>query len=297
MYRSSRTRVNWTLLLPLLILSGILSLSAHVLILYSGIPFPGDYPHLGWVPFADLAVQLFAMTLLYRLAYPSFEGKRWFARSTLLFLLVATVQERLLRAPLIDTFATTAFRYSVLTDSKALIAVFLASTAIAFLDKHLTSRWVQAALSLSLAGVLVFLVAPLVNAGYAHLLARFDYLSHPGLYTFPYPWQLNVPAYITFIEPTVSAAIIYSLVRRRLAKQVIPNLLEFALLMAAIRYALLGPLLYPLVTHKLTRTLAVASKGQFLLEALTLGVTVGASCRIAVRDAASPTEHAHSALG
>ena len=279
----SRMRVNWSLLIPLLLISGVVSLSAHVFILYAGIPFPSGYPHVGWVPCADLIVQLFGMILLYTHAGRLFTGKPWFARCMLLFVLVATLQERLLRAPLVDTFATTAFRYSVLTDSKALIAVFLASTVIAALDRRLQSRRYQVALSFSLAAVLVFLVAPVVNAWYAHLLNHFDHLSHPGIYNFPYPWQLNVPAYITFIEPTVSAAIIYSLVRESLPEKTFANLFQFALLIAAIRYAILGPFIYPFVTSKLTPVIAVASKGQFLLEALTLGVTVGASCRAAIR--------------
>ncbi len=283
--KRSRRRVNWRLLIPLLTISGIVSLSAHVLILYAGIPFPRGFPRVGWPAFADLVVELFGIILLYTFADRLFAGKSWFARWMLLFLLVSTLQERLLRAPIIDTFATTAFRYSVLADSKALIAIFLASAVIAASDRYLRSRWYQVALSFGLAAVLVFLIAPPVNATYAHLLDRFDYLNHPGLYNFPYPWQLNVPAYITFIEPTIAAAIIYSLVRDRLSTRPLVNLLEFALLVGAIRYSLLDPFIYPFVTNKMTRAIAMVSEGQFFFEAITLGVTVGASCRFAIRDA------------
>ncbi len=288
-YEHVRKRINWALLIPLLIVSGVVSLSAHVLTLYSGVPFPTGYPHTGVPRYLDFIVELLGIMFLYSLTRDLFVGKSLFVRWMLLFLLTTTLQERLLRAPLVDTFATTAFRYSVLKDSKALWGVLIATVVIAALDRRLESFRNKLMLALGLSAVLVFLVAPVIDIAYVNLLNHFSYLDRPGLYNFPYPWQLNLPAYILFIEPTVSAAFIYMFAQRYLPKSPTVNILGFALLVAAVRYDILGPFIYPFFAKDLTLPVAMMSRGQFLFEAVTLGVTVAASCRLAVKSPASPS--------
>ena len=240
-----------------------------------------DYPHGGWALCFDLVIELIGICFLYESLRTVMPDQCWVKYFFILFLLTSTVQERLIRAPLVDTAATSAFRFSVLSDSKALIGLLMACAVITAFGAQL-HRWrSRLTLSLCLGAFLAFVIAPPVNALYVRLLSHFNYLSHPGLYTFPYPWQLNFPAYLLFIEPTISCAVIYTIVRSQLSKKALLNLLQFALLLSAIRYALLGPFIYPFLTKQLAPWVAVSSKGQFLLEATVLGLTVGASCRIA----------------
>ena len=69
-----------------------------------------------------------------------------------------------------------------------------------------------------LIGALVnYLLSPGVQVLHDHALQAIASLSHDKVYKVPYGWQVEVPSYITFIEPTIAAFILAAFVWDRLS--------------------------------------------------------------------------------
>ncbi len=88
----------------------MVALSVHVVMLQVlNVPYPSGYPTSGWPVFCNLALTAFALTYFYLLSMDDFALP---ARCLLLFVLAAMLREALIRLPVMNGFATTAWRYS-----------------------------------------------------------------------------------------------------------------------------------------------------------------------------------------
>jgi len=107
------------------------------------------------------------------------------------------------------------------------------------------------------------------------MLDHFSYLSHAVVYTAPYGWNVEIPAYLTFIEPVIACFVIVYNVWNNLSSRPWIRSLQFIVLIMAIRGVLLSPFINVFYAD-LPPLTAIASMGQFSLEGLTLAaLTVG----------------------
>ena len=103
------------------------------------------------------------------------------------------------------------------------------------------------------------------------MLTRFAHLNHEEVYKAPYGWQVEVPAYITYVEPVAACFMIAALVWNRLANNLPMRTLQFALLVLIISTRLILPFVY-IFYSQFSPSIALLSMGQFFLEALTLAI-------------------------
>ena len=132
--------------------------------------------------------------------------------------------------------------------------------------------WQKALGAVVLAAVATFALAPLCSAVFAKLLESLSYLAPTGEWcALPYGWKVLLPAYVSFVEPTLACFITATLVWRGLSSSPGWRLLQFTVMIVAIKNQLITPFIYA-VLAKEPGLGALASEGQFALEALTLAL-------------------------
>jgi hypothetical protein len=138
---------------------------------------------------------------------------------------------------------------------------------------------------------LVFVVAPASAALEATIRERASHwMPLVGWCRLPYGMNVLIPAYATFLEPVFASFACIALVWRVLPRQALRQIAAFALLILALKKQLLMSFFYaafgpgPFLT-------ALASMGQFSLEAAALGVLTALSWRWARGDGAMLSEN------
>jgi hypothetical protein len=255
-----------------MILTCIIALSVHVVMLQMlGVPYPSGYPAAGWPVFCSLTLTALALIYFYCLSIEEFARFRLPARCLLLFALAAMLGEALIRRPVMNGFATTAWIYSFVDNLPRLITALLICCLVVPTAPKLSRPWQKILGALAIAAMLQFLCVPLIGKAFSHILASIAYLNHDEVYTAPYGWQIEVPAYITYMEPVAACFIMVVLVWDRLAKNLLTRTLQFALLVLMINTTLIRPFVY-IFYATFSPVVALLSAGQFFLEALTLAV-------------------------
>ena len=255
-----------------MMLTCVLALSVHVLMLQAfHVPYPVGYPTTGWPNFCNLALSAFALMYFYDLSSDVFLRFSLSTRCLLLSVLVAMLREALIRHPVMDGFATTAWRYSFVDNLPRLLMVLLLCSLVVLLTPKLVRPRQRVLAALLVATIVEFLCRPVIAKVFEHILASIAYLNHGEVYKVPYGWQIEVPAYITYMEPVVACFLMAALVWDRLAKGVLARTLQFALLMMMINGSLLRPFVYVLYAT-FRPGVALLSMGQFSLEALALAL-------------------------
>ena len=96
--------------LPGMLLTCVLALSVHVgMQQVLGVPYPVGYPTTGWPVVCSLALSALALVIVYRLSMNEFGGVSVPMRYLVLAVLTAMLREALIRLPVMDGFATTAW--------------------------------------------------------------------------------------------------------------------------------------------------------------------------------------------
>jgi len=264
---------RWLQLLPAMILTGIVALSVHVLMLGAGVPYPNGYPNSGWGFSAILFVQALSLLVTYRLAFNDPGAVPLFTQLAILLIILAGLRETM-RAFFMAGIFTLAWRFSAIDAVPSLLRSVYIAGAVTLLGRAgLGMRWnVLGAGALSIA--LGWLV-PFTTRMYQPIEDHFAYLSRDARWTFPYPWQAQVPAFISFVvEPTVASFSLALLVWDRLPSRKTQRYAIFAALQIGLHGVLATFLLYPLFSH-LSVPMALLSESQFLLERLVLAVMTG----------------------
>jgi len=114
------------------------------------------------------------------------------------------------------------------------------------------------------------------------LQAALASFAHPNWCELPYGWNVNLPAYASFLEPALAAFAMAALAWDGLSPRSTRRLLEFTLLVMLIRRQVIAAFVY-MAYSDLPPWSGLAAMGQFTLEALALGLLTGLSWRWARR--------------
>ncbi len=264
--------VNWPRLIVGLAIAGIAALSVHVVMLQVlHVPFPEDHPPY-WARLLNNAGMVFATLLFLDLARPALAGRGFVTRWLILFALLAMLRETL-RGAVMGAVVTTAWTFSLvqlLVPLTLWLAIALMCTVAAPLLRPLWSKLLGA---LAIAAIALWL-SPIIGAAFSPLFEALAHLGHPDVYDLPYPWQVMIPAYLTFAEPVIACALIAHLVWPRLPSRPALRIAAFVLLILFMDTMVLRTFLFSFYIDA-PIGIAMLSESQFLLEFLTLATLTG----------------------
>ena len=260
----SRQRVVFGMLL-----AGFLALSVHSFMLETlNLPYPDKFPRFGPHAFVNSACITLGLVYLHNLWFRG-KTKTWPIRFITLFITYAMLREILFRLPIMDGVCTTAWVFSVLENIWRLVNAFILCALVVLFSPRLTTLPRKILASLILAAIVSFLTEPAVDRLSSNMLDHFSSLSHADVYTVPYGWNVQIPAYLTFVEPAIACFVIIYNVWNKLSSRPWIRSLQFIVLIMAIRGVLLSPFINVFYAGRPPLT-AIASTGQFSLEGLTL---------------------------
>jgi hypothetical protein len=275
--------VDWPKALIGMVVTAVLALSVHVVMLQTlNVPYPAGYPSAGWAVFGQLALSVLGWMVFYRLVILEFARFTVAIRCLMLFLLAAMLREALIRGPVMDGFATTAWSFSFVSNLPRLITILIVSCLVVVTEPLVRRPWRLFLGAVAIAALVQFLCAPYIRIAFGHILESIAYLSHDEVYKAPYGWQIEVPAYITYLEPVVACFVMVALVWDGLSKNSLWRTLQFVLLVLAMNTILIRPIVYVFYAPFGPFT-ALLSMGQFFLEALALALLTACNWRFSQR--------------
>jgi hypothetical protein len=275
--------VDWPKALIGMVVTTLLALSVHVVMLQVlNVPYPTGYPKAGWAVFGQVALSVLGLMVFYRLAIFEFARFSVVIRCLTLFLLVAMLREALIRGPVMDGFATTAWVFSIVSSLPRLITILIISCLVVVTEPWVARPWQVLLTAIAIAALIQFLCAPLIGAAFSHILDSISYLSHDEVYKAPYGWQIEVPAYITYLEPVAACFVMAAVVWERLSRNMVLRTVQFVLLVLAMNTILIRPIVYVFYAPFGAST-ALLSMGQFFLEALALALLTVCNWRFSQR--------------
>jgi hypothetical protein len=266
---------SWTTLWLGSLVTGIVALSIYVVMLQVlNVPYPADFPKSGWAAFLNLVPVVLGTVWLVALAWPRLQPFSLATRCLVIAVLVTMFNEVLLRRFLMNGWMTTAWLYSFVESLPSLLAVvFYACGAVCILATCQSWR-LRLVAGVGVAAVLAFALKPLLDATTAALLLRLAYLNHAARFGFPYGWQVEVPAYLTFVEPVVAALGMAWLIWPQLPAKPNQRLLLFSAVLMLIKGQLFKPFLNMFYDHH-GPLVGFVAQSQFTLEFLALVVGIG----------------------
>jgi len=265
-------RVNWPRLVIGLAVAGILALSVHVVMLQVlHIPFPQDDPPY-WARLLNIAGMAIAVLIFLDLARPALERRSFVVRWLILAALLAMLRETV-RGAVMAGVVTTAWTFSL----AQMLVPLLLWLAIALLCTA-ASPWLRPLWSKLLGGLCIAAAAlwlsPVIGAALSPLFAALGHLAHPDVYQLPYPWQVMIPAYLTYAEPVIACALIARLVWDRLPVPPATRLALFVALVLFMDTMVLRTFLFSFFGAGPLGA-AMLSESQFMLEVLVLAALTG----------------------
>lgn len=259
-----------------IILTSVISVSTHVLILqYYQAPISVIPPYLYQaIVYVIRFGTVVGSMLIYFYSRTYWKTIKPPYRVILFAFLLMAVTESLLREPIMQIIVGIPWQYQILLSIPSYFGFLTISLIICLLlhkvlDKKYLWFW-KCVLFAAVTTVLFILVRKVIQGAVAPLMT---YVPHPEPNNVHFPYGINIllPAYLTFIEPTIAAFIIFYLIKDQLKTQ---NTLLMGLIMAGIImtihagiYSILqilysdGNLFYRIFYY-----------GQFLWEYLTLGL-------------------------
>lgn len=281
---------NLPVLLTGMLLTAVVSLSVHAVMLQGlDIPFPSvaiDAPVASFVSGSFLNV--LALIYLAQLAAPTLEKHTWIGRTGILFVVWMGLNEALFRGAFMEGYCTEAFTYAFVTKFMKLLPSLVVAALVASMSTRLVHFWQKAAAALVLGAFWKFALAPAVAIAFKAPLAALAFLAPQSEWCqLPYGANVLIPAYLSFIEPTLACAAAVALVSARLSRTPMIRLLQFILLVLLLKKMLLAPFIY-MIYANLPPLTALGSMGQFTLEALCLALGSGLTWSIAGRGKITP---------
>ena len=265
-------RIAWPKALIGMGVTAVLALSVHVVMLQVlNVPYPEGYPKAGWAVFCQFSLSVLGLMVFYRIARAELARFGWLARILLLFLLVSMLREALVRGPVMDGFATTAWTFSFLSNLPRLITILIVASLVVLTAPLARRLWQMLLAAVAISVLVQVLLAPQIGIAFGHILESLSYLSHDEVYKAPYGWQIELPAYITYLEPVVACFFMMALVCDGLSKRLLWGTLQFVILVLAVNTLLIRPIVYVFYAPFGPVT-ALLSMGQFFLESLVLAL-------------------------
>jgi len=268
----------------------VLSLSLHVVMLeVLHIPYPDNAPSTGWAVYSNYLLGVAATFYFYRLSFRSFSSFSFPSRCLRVFVLLAMLDESLIRAPLMNGIVTSAWGYSVVQNLPAVLPHLLLACLMVLTMPRLPRIRQQLPVAFSGAAALFFVCEPLIRR---QILIVLSWLPQPRLADAivpPYGLKVLVPAYVTFFEPVLACFLLAGLVWHRLSAAPVKRLGQFTLLYMLMRGALLRPFIY-MFYAKLPPVTAFLSMSQFSFEVAALAVLTAITFQICGFGRARATE-------
>ncbi|WP_139975453.1 hypothetical protein [Ochrobactrum sp. CGA5] len=272
-YRS----VNWWRLIAGMGVTLVLGLSVHAVILqilHVAVPSQGIK---SWLPFrlvSDITMAGGLIVFFKLVSNSALHIKR--PRITLIAFLAVCGLNETLRGWAMNTYCTgplasSAFFLGLMTVANSLYY------GLAFLIVVIASPKVRTfahyVLASVITGIVLAFLAPLLTGKIQSFFGSvFETLApQRGWCTLPYGANVLIPAYLSFIEPVISTVVCAALTWRFLKGSTILKLMQFTLLILALKKQLFAAFLY-VVYARTDFWLAFASMGQFTLEAAALGI-------------------------
>ena len=253
-----------------MLIACVSGLSVHIILLQDlHVPYPVGYPDRGVPLFLNLLCQSYALFSFYHLVSDQFVNCRWKLRTLILFLLSSGLHEAIVRLPLMNAICSTAWRYSFVAGIPRWLTSLFLALAVVRIAPLLTSNLQRLGGAFAVAGFVQAVCLPPLNLIFRWILSSIASLAHPDVFVAPYDWHVEVPAYITYLEPVLACFFLVLLVWDRLPGSFLSRLSRFVLLVLAINTTLVRPFLFVFYT-KLSPWIAMLSEGQFFLEALVL---------------------------
>ncbi len=275
--------VRWPSLIFGMMASAVLAMSVHVVMLdVLLVPHPEltSVPHLAI--FANDALSIGATLWLCRLLQPELLRIPLLLRCLLVAAIYAMLGEALFRNFLMDGVVSNAWRFSLIENLARPSEDFVACCLIVWLAPRLDRSGQIVAASLAIAAIAALLVNPLLSGAFDRLTASFEYLDTGNIYNPPYGWQVNVPSYLTFLEPVLASFAIVAAAWRRLGGSLLSRLVKFTLLLMAIKGSIMPTLVFSFF-QPWPLPQAIASESQFGLEVGVLAICTALSWHCSTR--------------
>jgi len=277
-YMDTQMKRNYSVVLIIsIILTSIIALSAHALILlYFNPPVVNINPKYNQV--IGLVIK-FAMVigsiLIYFLSKDTWKNIKPFYSVILFAVLIMALTEQLFRSPMMEIVTGVPWAYQALSTIPSYVS-FLTLSLLIFLFLPIIARKSQFNLLkyiilAALTTAILFFIRKLTNYFLSPLLVLVPQIDMTKLIHPPYGMGVMIPAYITFIEPTIACFILFHLIKNNIGNF---NTLSKGLIIAGLLILIHGGI-YSLVQIACSEGnifYRVFYYGQFLWEYLALGI-------------------------
>jgi len=268
------SHLNGTNLLIGMLITLVVSLSIHVIMLQVlGIPFPEFNGVKPWAVFLNTTLAVLSAGIFYDCARGYLAQFPKPLIYLVVFLLYVMLRETF-RGILMNGVVTGDWHYDIIASLPSLASGFILTSLVVVTTPRLSARWMKLVGAAVVAALMMFCIKPLLGIVFASALRAAAPLDHADLYSFPYGWQVLVPAYVSFAEPVIACTLIGALIWRSLSTNVMLRLAQFTLLVLLMRGMLLPTFIYSFYS-KMPVIPAMLSQSQFLFETIALGVLTG----------------------
>jgi hypothetical protein len=286
--------VRWGRLVLGVSLTAVLALSVHAVMLqWLHVPYPDASVFDSALPdWLNDAVMLCAAVWLYRCLRARATAQpvalRFFVLFGLLFCLNETLRGAWMNGYCVTRSWSERGGVGLISCVHGVVNFVLVAGFAAGIGRLRHKGW-QCAAVIVATSLLAFLVSPSLTAMDAVIRDEVSRWVSLDLWCkLPYGMEVLIPAYLTFLEPVFASFVCFALVRRHLPGGLFSQAASFALLLLALKRQLLTSFLYAAFAPGPVLT-ALASMGQFSLEAAALGLLTALSWRYARADLPSRT--------
>lgn len=270
-------RPHWIKLGLGALFTAVCALSVHAVMLQGlGIPVPDMSLLTTWSRYPIQAVAALGLIFLWQSAAERMPGSlvsRWIALSVV----AAMLTEDLVRKPFMEGYCTTAWTFAFVSNLEPVLSVAVNAALVVGIAPKLTSNLRRVVAALAISALTMFVARPLIAAAMGPLLQAMSNLAPQSEWcTLPYGANVLIPAYLTFAEPVVACFAAAAFVWDGLSASRGVRLIQFTLIIVAIKKQLFTPIIYALVATASPAS-ALLSESQFALEAAALAVLTGLS--------------------
>lgn len=273
--KSMARSLQWTKLIAVMIVTLVCALSVHAFMLdWLNIPFPDSPIDAKVSRYVSKTIGFLALIMFLKMTVDG-EDAQFFRRLAIAFLVYGSLNEFLVRGPFMQGYCSNAWLYAFAQNLPYLVPRLLAAALVALVTPRLDRVWKCVLAAAAITAIFQF---EFIHWSASALKGSSDFLSAYAptneWCTHPYGLKVLIPAYLTFIEPVLGCTAAIILCWDRLPGSDGQRVAAFTLLIVALKNQLLEPFIY-MFHAKPPALLALASEGQFALEAVALGVLTG----------------------
>ena len=270
----SRSRSFWLPMSLGLLAATLIPIGIHTLLLDElGVPYPAALPHAGLAVVPDHVLLMGGMVVLDAIMRRI--GTTVTGRLAFLFLSVAAINQALFRLPVMRNVVSTKWTIypfiDNLPDLTRIGAMVLAAMVINQFARRCGTRIVLVTIATT---AIDLALMPLIRAGFTGIIASNAKREGEQLYNIPYDWHVDVPSYLTSLEPAVGALVVALVLHRAKARPWVSVCVIFALQAGPLFRLALNPLYAPS-----SMAVAILSEAQFTFQSIAMALIAVATTR------------------